>query len=72
MKRSIVVEADEVAGVYAALSSMVRDVHCAEDDLSVEEWEKAKQTWFKFENEMNRRTLEQKKLENSKIASVKS
>ena len=58
MKLPILIDADEVAGVYAALCSMVLGIHCAEDQLTAEEWEKAKQTWARFEHEMNRRALE--------------
>jgi hypothetical protein len=60
VKLPILIDADEVAGVYAALCSMVLDIHCPQDQLTAEEWEKAKSTWARLEHEMNRRALEEK------------
>jgi hypothetical protein len=59
--RAILVEPDEVSAVFAALCSMVLDVHAPEDQLTEEEWAKAQTIFKKFEDEMNRR------LKNSKV-----
>lgn len=53
--RAILVDPDEVSAVFAALCSMVLDVHAPEDQLTEEEWAKAQASFKKFEDEMNRR-----------------
>lgn len=52
---AILIEPDEVPGAFAALCSMVLDVHAPEDQLEEAEFKGAETAFKKLEDEMNRR-----------------